>query len=154
MIYTDANSPWIVFCDKNGDVKPKYATKYSTGFDLVATEDVYVKMGVPTLIPTGLYIKKAGCIQIPNGYLLLPDVQIRPKSGKSLKTSVRVANSPGTIDIDYPSDQEIKIIVESHEYDVQIKAGDAYAQVVIGLAIRLRDDDGEERVGGFGSTGG
>lgn len=72
-------------------VIPKYATTGSAGFDLVATEDVIIEPGETKLVPTGL------AFEIPVGY----EMQIRPRSGISLKTKLRVANAPGTIDSDY-----------------------------------------------------
>lgn len=77
---------------------PQRGSSGSAGLDIVAAEDKMILPGESQLISTG--IKTA----IPSGY----EIQIRPRSGLSLRTSLRVANSPGTIDSDYRD--EIKII--------------------------------------------
>jgi dUTP pyrophosphatase len=86
----------------NFDAKiPEYKTSGAAGFDLVATEDILIPMGCTRLIPTGL------AFEIPEGY----EMQIRPRSGVSFNTKLRVANSPGTIDSDFRG--EVKIILEN-----------------------------------------
>lgn len=80
---------------------PVYATELAAGFDLVAVEDVIIAPGETALVPTGL------AFEIPAGY----EMQIRPRSGISLRTKLRVANSPGTIDADYRG--EVKVIVDN-----------------------------------------
>lgn len=77
---------------------PKSGSTGSAGADIVAAEDSIILPGQTKLISTG--IKTA----IPAGY----EIQIRPRSGLSLNTSLRIANSPGTIDSDYRD--EIKVI--------------------------------------------
>ena len=83
-----------------GDViLPYYQHSNDAGFDLRADKDYYIAPGNSVIINTG--IKMA----IPKGY----ELQIRPRSGISLKTDLRVANSPGTIDCGYLS--EIGVIL-------------------------------------------
>lgn len=82
-------------------VIPKYATELAAGFDLVAVEDVIIAPGETALVPTGL------AVEIPPGY----EMQVRPRSGISLKTKLRVANSPGTVDADYRG--EVGVIVDN-----------------------------------------
>jgi dUTP pyrophosphatase len=72
-------------------VIPKYATSGSSGFDLYAIEDVIVKPGETVKVRTGL------SFAIPHGY----EIQVRPRSGVSANTKLRVSNTPGTIDADY-----------------------------------------------------
>lgn len=87
-------------------VIPRYATDGASGFDLVAVEDVVIAPGETKLVRTGL------AFEIPPGY----EMQIRPRSGISLKTKLRVANSPGTIDEDFRG--EVCVIVDNtHETD-------------------------------------
>lgn len=86
-------------------VIPQYATDGSAGFDLVASEDVIIEPGETKLVPTGL------AFEIPQGY----EIQIRPRSGISLITKLRIANAPATIDADYRG--EVKVIVENIEED-------------------------------------
>ncbi|EJS63439.1 dUTP diphosphatase [Bacillus cereus] len=78
---------------------PKYAKSGDSGFDLVAAEDVVIKPGETKVIPTGL------AFEIPPGY----EMQIRPRSGMSRKTKLRVAL--GTIDSGYRG--EVGVIVDN-----------------------------------------
>lgn len=138
-------------------VVPKYATPGAAGFDLVALEDVNIDPGQTKLVKTGL------SVEIPTGY----ELQIRPRSGTSLKTSLRVANSPGTVDSDYRG--EVCVIVTnisapilSGPYaglPVGVKKGDRIAQGVICPVVQAEFEIVEELSstdrgsGGFGSTG-
>lgn len=78
---------------------PKYAKPGDAGFDLVAAEDVIIKPGETKVIPTGL------SFEIPPGF----EMQIRPRSGMSRKTKLRVVL--GTIDSGYRG--EIGVIVDN-----------------------------------------
>jgi dUTP pyrophosphatase len=82
-------------------VVPTYAKPGDSGFDLVATADVIIEPGETALVPTGL------AFEIPDGY----ELQIRPRSGVTLKTKLRVGNSPGTVDSSYRG--EVKVIVDN-----------------------------------------
>jgi dUTP pyrophosphatase len=137
---------------------PTYATAGASGFDLVAIEEVELQPGETKLVKTGL------SIEIPVGF----ELQIRPRSGLSLKTSLRVANSPGTVDSDYRG--EICIIMTNAsgykskgntlEYVIsKVKKGDRIAQGVICPVVQVELevveelDDTDRGAGGFGSTG-
>lgn len=134
-------------------VTPKYATKGSSGFDLVALEDMLIGSGETKLVKTGLAID-AGA-----GH----ELQVRPRSGLSLKTRLRVANSPGTVDSDYRG--EVCILLENTEDvsrgspAVKISKGDRVAQGVICPVVQAEIevveslDDTDRGAGGFGSTG-
>jgi dUTP pyrophosphatase len=101
-------------------VVPKYATPGSAGFDLVAIEDVIIEPGKTKLVRTGL------AFEIPDGF----EMQIRPRSGISLKTPLRIANSPGTIDSDFRG--EVGIIVwngAQKEYYNQIGSGYTFDKI-------------------------
>jgi dUTP pyrophosphatase len=67
---------------------PSYQTPGSSGFDFHAIEDMEIDPRKTALVKTGL------SMEIPEGY----ELQVRPRSGMSLKTKIRVANSPGTVD--------------------------------------------------------
>jgi dUTP pyrophosphatase len=82
-------------------VIPRYAKPGDSGFDLVAVEDVIIAPGETQLVPTGL------AFEIPEGYELL----VRPRSGVSLRTKLRVANPPGTIDAGFRG--EVKVIIDN-----------------------------------------
>jgi dUTP pyrophosphatase len=103
-------------------VFPKYATEGSAGFDLVAIEDTVIDPGQTVLIKTGL------SMEIPPGW----ELQIRPRSGISLKTPLRVANAPGTIDSDYRG--EVCVIVTNiadNHYKSQPGSGDTDGSVTM-----------------------
>lgn len=70
---------------------PERATKDAAGYDLFAHEDAVIEPGETLLMSTGVRMA------IPPGY----EAQVRPRSGLSLRTQLRVANSPGTVDADY-----------------------------------------------------
>lgn len=96
----------IEFCNPEAK-KPTYANKGDAGMDVYALEDYTIKPGETKLIPTGIKVA------IPEGY----ELQVRPKSGRALKTKLRVANTPGTIDSGYRS--EIGVIIENIEPPIQ-----------------------------------
>ena len=139
-------------------VIPQYAHAGDAGFDLVAVEGVIIKPGETKLVPTGL------AVSIPEGY----EIQIRPRSGKSLKTNLRIANAPGTIDSGYKG--EVGIIVSNIGGKVEkVDRHDKIAQGVIkpvptadfvevaqldGLDVENGHAINERGVDGFGSTDG
>jgi len=87
---------------KEGEVKlPEYKTDGAAAMDVCSTEEYTVKPGERVLVKTG--IKMA----IPQGYAIL----VQPRSGMSLKTKLRIANTPGLIDSDYRG--EIGVIMEN-----------------------------------------
>jgi dUTP pyrophosphatase len=131
---------------------PKYETDHASGMDIRANlgegSVLNIHPGETVLIPTGLYVA------IEPGY----EIQIRPRSGVSAKTPLRIANSPGTIDADYRG--EIKVIMENKGNDWhQVNHGDRIAQMVVapvirGMFVEVKDLNASNRgVGGFGSTG-
>lgn len=87
--------------------RPIYAKAGDAGLDLYAVEDIEIGPGETKLIPTGIKIA------LPLGY----EVQVRPRSGLSLKTPLRVANSPGTIDANYRG--EIGVIIQNTEPSIK-----------------------------------
>lgn len=119
------------------------------GLDIYASDTVVVHKG--TLIPTGI------AIDIPKGY----EGQIRPRSGVSSKTNLRVVL--GTVDSGYTG--EIKVIADHFTNDwttegYRVDKGDKIAQLVIQKVelptVSIVDEfDGvsERGVNGFGSTG-
>lgn len=158
-------------CDDRAKA-PTYANTTDSGMDVYALEDITIAPGETKLIPIGIKVA------LPRGY----ELQVRPKSGRSLKSKLRIANTPGTIDAGYRD--EIGIIVEniepvisdiSYEYDDEgnlkitsidfgsshtIGAGEKFAQLVLAevpkaswLQVDSVAEIGEDRGGGFGSTG-
>lgn len=135
------------------DVKtPFYATTGSAGMDVCAylpSKDYTSVMPNKTkVIPTGIKVS------IPVGF----EMQVRPRSGLSLKTKLRIANAPGTVDSDYRG--EVGVIIENiSEEKVVINHGDRIAQLIFAPVeqaafIEVESLDETERgEGGFGSTG-
>lgn len=149
-------------------VMPKYANDGDAGMDLYSCADVLVKPGCSVLVPTGLKMA------IPYGY----EVQIRPRSGISLKTTLRIPNTPGTIDCGYRDEVNVIIYNASQREDASedapftlndkgckhgtylIRKGDRIAQMVVNKVeyadIEFVDnvkEIGEDRGGGFGHSG-
>jgi dUTP pyrophosphatase len=152
---------------------PVYARPGDAGFDLIAMEDVYIHPGATEIVPTGL------AVAIPEGF----ELQVRPRSGVSAKTFLRVANAPGTVDSGYRG--EVGVIIDNtapimdgmvpHVYTIdgekenidvlvppltyKIRKGDRIAQGVIAPVYRAvfqevdELDETERGAGGFGSTG-
>lgn len=159
------------FC--RDDVRPpEYAHTSDSGMDLYALEDYTIHPGETKIIPTGIKVA------LPPGF----ELQVRPKSGRALKTKLRVANSPGTVDAGYRD--EIGVIIENieppikdisytfdsqgypiitsieHGADMYIGKGEKFAQLVLMevpkaalFEVESVSDIGEDRGGGYGSTG-
>ncbi|OHR73988.1 deoxyuridine 5'-triphosphate nucleotidohydrolase [Bacillus sp. HMSC76G11] len=153
-------------------VIPKYAKAGDSGFDLVATENVFIEPGQSKKVPVGL------AFEIEQGY----ELQIRPRSGITSKTKLRV--QLGTVDSGYRGEVSVSVDNISHlntgdltknikgklvdEYGLIdsdyggcyiIKKGDRIAQGVIAPVIQATFEEAEELsesergAGGFGSTG-
>ncbi len=131
---------------------PSYETLWAAGADIRAClgpgEKMVIKPGERVLIPTGL------SMEIPQGY----EIQVRPRSGLSLKTGLMVVNSPGTIDSDYRG--ELKVIMGNlGKEDEVINHGDRVAQLLLAPVIQAKFEVVDELTetkrgsGGFGSTG-
>ena len=161
----------IPFVKCHSDAKmPEYAHPDDSGMDVYAVDDYVIHPGETKLIPTG--IKMA----VPNGY----EIQIRPKSGRALKTKMRIANSIGTVDAGFRG--ELQVIIENIEppikditydfddngrpiitsilrgSDMTIGKGEKFAQLVLmevpkAVLFQVENlDDTERGNGGFGST--
>lgn len=151
---------------REGAKIPEYSRPGDAGMDVCAAEDVTIGPGETVIVPTGLKLA------IPDGY----EIQIRPRSGISLKTPLRISNSPGTIDSGYRdelgviltnismpgSDAQIHTLNEkgSGNGTYIIRKGDRIAQLVLQAVPRMRfsvvgsvNEIGQNRGGGFGSTG-
>lgn len=134
---------------------PAYETDMAAGADIRAClpegsvgKTLTIQPGQRTLVPTGL------AMEIPIGF----EIQIRPRSGLSLKTDLLVVNSPGTIDADYRG--EVKIILGNFgNSPVVIEHGQRIAQMVLAPITQAQFvwanelTPTERGLGGFGSTG-
>lgn len=131
-------------------VLPKYMTEGSAGCDVCAlVEGPWIVESMQRVaIPTGL------AFEIPVGY----EIQVRPRSGLSLKQGLTVVNAPGTIDSDYRGEVKILMVNLSKE-PVTVQNHDRIAQLVIQKVeqisfVEVADLEKSARAeGGFGSTG-
>lgn len=158
----------IEYCHENAKC-PTYAHLGDAGMDIYALEDITIAPGETKLIPTGIKVA------LPKGY----ELQVRPKSGRCLKTHLRIANAPGTIDSGYRD--EIGIIVDNIDSFIKdgdldedgrltnilfgqsytIGKGEKIAQLVLSEVPTVKfyevesvqDIPNDGRKGGFGSTG-
>ena len=92
--------------------QPAYAHETDSGMDVYALEDITLAPGEQKIIPIGIKVA------LPAGY----ELQVRPKSGVSAKTKLRIANAPGTIDAGYRD--EIGVIIENVEPPIRSIATD------------------------------
>ena len=158
----------IEYCHPDAKM-PTYAHLTDAGMDIYLTEDVTIHPGETKLIPTGLKVA------LPLGY----ELQVRPKSGRSLKSKLRISNTPGTIDAGYRD--EIGIIVDNIDQvirggeldeagrltgilwgsDITLSKGEKIAQLVLSEVPKavfyevenVSSIENDGRQGGFGSTG-
>lgn len=153
---------------RDGAKLPSYAKPNDAGMDVYAAEDTVISPGQTVVVPTGIRLA------IPEGY----EIQVRPRSGISLGTPLRLANSPGTIDSGYRD--ELGIIIsntsaiccycEEEVFSIdssgnkmgiyKIQKGERIAQIVLKEVPKMKlsvvksvCEIGENRGGGFGSTG-
>lgn len=80
---------------------PAYQNMGDAGMDICSAEDIVLAPGETALVHTGIRVA------IPDGY----ELQVRPRSGLSLNTPLRVCNAPGTVDSGYRD--EVCIIMQN-----------------------------------------
>lgn len=135
----------------NDDIPlPKYMSESAAGMDVCAavTEDLDLEPGDIKLVPTGLKVA------VPRGY----EVQVRPRSGLSLKHGITVVNAPGTIDADYRGEVGI-ILGNVSRAKFTIERGMRVAQLLIKEVVQANIEEVDTLPeslrgdGGFGSSG-
>lgn len=151
---------------------PTYAHLGDGAVDLYAPEDFTLGPGETKIIPVDIKVA------LPYGYAFL----IHPRSGLSAKTKLRVANSVGLVDsqykgiigvvlenveprikdISYEFDDKGRPIITSieHGQSYSISKGERFAQMrlvevpsVSFFQVESVDNIGDDRGGGFGSSG-
>jgi dUTP pyrophosphatase len=130
---------------------PQYATSGSAGLDLRACidEDITLKPGETTLIPTGI------AIHIDDPSLA---AMILPRSGLGHKHGIVLGNLVGLIDSDYQGQLFVSCWNRSDESFV-ISIGERVAQMVIVPVVQVGFEQVDEfsvtdrGTGGFGHTG-
>lgn len=133
-------------------ILPAYQTDGAAGMDVHA----YLKDGSVTLrplerrmIPTGL------TVALPQGF----ELQIRARSGLSIKHGITMVNGVGTVDADYRGEIGVLVVNLSNE-SFEITHSMRIAQLVVARYERVVWAEVEQLPesargeGGFGSTGG
>lgn len=128
---------------------PEYKTPEASGADVVSTETVALAPGAIRLVHTGLHL------DIPPGY----EIQVRARSGLSLKYGITVLNGVGTIDSDYQG--EVGVILVNHGCNTWVcHKGERIGQFVLARVeqadfVRKESYDRttQRGTGGYGSTG-
>jgi dUTP pyrophosphatase len=158
----------ILFQPLHGGVEPPArATEGSAGADLKAyltdrtvkcsdgmrqweeqaSGKLTLQPGVMALVPLGFRAR------LPKGI----EAQIRPRSGAAFKKGLHIANTPGTVDCDYP-DEWMVPVRNGGAGPLIIEHGERIAQVVLARYEVIPFEVGSvaattTRAGGFGSTG-
>ena len=130
-------------------ILPTYQTAGSAGADIHACLDgpIILRPMERAMIPTGL------ALAIPDGY----EVQIRARSGLSIKHGITMVNGLGTIDSDYRGELNI-LLINLGQSEFTIEPAMRIAQMVLAqyqtLDWQLTDslESTQRGEGGFGST--
>lgn len=130
---------------------PSYATVASSAADLRSANDLVIPAGTRARVPTGTWIDRVDWDLVPTG--MIPELQVRARSGLAFKHGIMLTNGVGTVDADYPD--EIGVLLYNTGPDsFVIQKGDRIAQITLNLVGRIPDlVAGGQRSGGFGSTG-
>ncbi|MGX0433077.1 dUTP diphosphatase [Staphylococcus hominis] len=126
-------------------ILPTRANPTDSGLDLYVAEDTTILAHSTKVVPTRI------AIDLAYGY----EAQVRPRSGKSKDTKLRVAL--GTIDHTY--NKEIGIITDNiGDEAIVVKAGTRLAQLVIAPVmlpdpLEVQEFDEISERGAYGSTG-
>ena len=122
--------------DDNNIQLPQYETNMASGLDIRAW-----KYSLPSNLKEVLNFPKEGFILNPHERILvktgihveLPqnkEIQVRPRSGLSLKHGITCANAIGTIDEDYRGDIGV-ILLNTSNTPFKIMEGDRIGQLVM-----------------------
>jgi dUTP pyrophosphatase len=128
---------------------PSYARRGDAGLDLLAREWATLAAGGGrALIPTGI------AFAIPEGYAGF----VQPRSGLALRHGITCLNSPGLIDAGYRDELKVLLVNLDPAEPFEVQRGERIAQLVVQAVARIEWSpvealDGENRGGGFGSTG-
>lgn len=131
-------------------VLPVYQTSGAAGADIHACidEPIVLQPLERRMIPTGL------AMAIPEGF----EVQLRARSGMSIKHGITMVNGIGTIDADYRGEVGVLVINLSQE-TFTVEPGMRIAQMVVARyehigwnEVEILDET-ERGSGGYGSSG-
>jgi deoxyuridine 5'-triphosphate nucleotidohydrolase len=159
---------------REGVKVPTYGTELASGFDVRAYDCVKFVRGEKDPVPVelvlnkdtgekGWYIDSKTTVIFKTGIAVAcgdhEEVQARGRSGFSLKTPMRVANAPGTIDEDFRG--EIGIIMDNNDFYGRwfVPYEERIAQLIVcpitrpSIKIVAELDETVRGEGGYGSTG-
>lgn len=128
---------------------PVYAHITDDGADIFATEDFIIPEQA-----RGLLIQTGFAISVPIGW----KISVKPKSGISKNTNLRISNSPGTVDAAYLD--PVGVLIDNFGPQVTIPKSSKFCQISLERSYRakftivndIRAAATNDRNGGFGST--
>ncbi|KKW02194.1 MAG: Deoxyuridine 5'-triphosphate nucleotidohydrolase Dut [Candidatus Saccharibacteria bacterium GW2011_GWC2_48_9] len=131
-------------------VLPEYQTTGAAAADVHACldEPMILQPMERKMMPTGI------ALAIPNGY----EVQLRARSGLSIKHGITMVNGVGTIDSDYRGEVGVLMINLGQEA-FTVEPGMRIAQMVLSKCEQIEWqpvdvlDETVRGIGGYGSTG-
>lgn len=131
-------------------ILPTYQTEHAAAMDISTCLDqpITLQPMERAMIPTGL------SFEIPNG----TEMQIRARSGLSVKHGITLVNGVGTIDADYRGELKI-LVINLGQQEYVIESGTRIAQLLIARYEQITWDETDQLTktardkGGFGSTG-
>jgi dUTP pyrophosphatase len=129
-------------------ILPHYEHKGDAGMDVYSAEDKMIKAGEKEIISTGL------AFEIPEGY----EIQVRPKSGLSLRHGLTLPNAPGTLDSGYRGELKV-VVLNLSDKNYKVEKGKKIAQLILAKYEKADIEETEELSEsergskGFGSTG-
>jgi dUTP pyrophosphatase len=128
---------------------PAYAHTGDAGLDVLAREDATLAAaGGRALVPTGI------AFALPPGYAGF----VQPRSGLALRHGITCLNTPGLIDSGYRDELKVLLVNLDPEASYTVRRGERIAQLVVQAVERVQWSEvgaleGDNRGGGFGSTG-
>jgi dUTP pyrophosphatase len=133
-----------------GATLPAYQTDQAAAMDIHACLDMPMTLQPleRAMVPTGL------AFEIPEGY----EMQIRARSGLSIKHGITMVNGIGTIDADYRGELNILVInlgQEAFEIEPDMRIAQLLVTKFEKISWQIAEDLSETTRGGggFGSTG-
>lgn len=129
--------------------KKIYGDLYFRFIDACHNRSIELSIGESFLMPTGI------SLDIPNGIMAM----ITPRSGLASK-GITIPNSPGIVDSGYKYRDEANlaeifvILKNQGQSSITFSSGERIAQITfIRYVIIPQEYSGNERIGGFGSSG-
>lgn len=129
---------------------PQYETEHAAAMDVRACLDapMILQPLERAMVPTGL------AFEVPEGH----EMQVRARSGLSIKHGITMVNGVGTIDADYRGELNILVInlgQEAFEIEPDMRIAQLLVTKYEKVSWQLTEDLSETArgAGGFGSTG-